>query len=113
MLQMMDAWREPLAIDDATLALDAIREVGPGGHFFGAAHTMERYETAFYAPLLTNWDNHPQWLERGSVDTRTRANTIWKQLLADHQDPGLDPAIDAELTAFVAKRKEQGGAPMN
>ena len=113
MLQMFDAYLEPLQISDATLALDAIREVGPGGHFFGAAHTMERYETAFYTPLLTNWDNHPQWLERGSVDARTRANTIWKQLLAEHQDPGLDPAVDAALTAYVAKRKEAGGAPMN
>ena len=113
MLQMMDAWLEPLAITDASLALDAIAEVGPGGHFFGAAHTMDRYESAFYTPLLTNWDNHPQWLERGSVDTRTRANQIWKQLLAAHQDPPLDPAIDEALTAYVTKRKAAGGAPMN
>ncbi len=113
MLQMVDAWLEPLQINDATLALDAIREVGPGGHFFGSPHTMERYETAFYTPLLTNWDNHPQWLDRGSVDARTRANTIWKQLLADHQDPGLDPAIAEALTTFVARRKAAGGAPMN
>ena len=113
MLQMMDAWLEPLQITDATLALDAIREVGPGGHYFGAAHTMERYESAFYTPLLTNWDNHPQWLARGSVDAQTRANQIWKQLLADHQDPGLDAAIAEALAAFVANRKEQGGAPMN
>ena len=113
MLQMFDAYLQPLDITGATLAFDAINEVGPGGHFFGAAHTMERYETAFYTPLLTNWDNHPQWLERGSVDTRTRANQVWKQLLADHQDPGLDPAVDEALAAFVARRKEQGGAPMN
>ena len=113
MLQMLDAWLEPLDTSDAALALDAIREVGPGGHFFGAAQTMDRYETAFYTPLLTNWDNHPQWLERGSVDTRTRANQIWKQLLADHQDPPLDPCIAEALAGFVARRKEQGGAPMN
>ena len=113
MLQMMDAYLEPLPINDATLALDVIAGVGPGGHFFGTSHTMERYEQAFYAPLLTNWDNHPQWLDRGSVDARTRANQIWKQLLADHQDPGLDPATAEALAAFVAKRKEQGGAPMN
>ena len=113
MLQMIDAWLEPLDISDAALALDAIRDVGPGGHFFGAAHTMERYETAFYTPLLTNWDNHPQWLERGSVDASTRANQIWKQLLTDHQDPPLDPAIAEALADFVARRKSQGGAPMN
>jgi trimethylamine---corrinoid protein Co-methyltransferase len=113
MLQMMDAYLEPLDISDATLAFDAIAEVGPGGHFFGTAHTMDRYEKAFYSPILTNWDNHTQWLDRGSIDARTRANQIWKQLLADHQDPGLDPAIAEGLAAFVAKRKEQGGAPMN
>ena len=113
MLQMMDAWLEPLQITGPTLALDAIRDVGPGGHYFGAAHTIERYEQAFYTPLLSNWDNHPQWLERGSIDARSRANQIWKKLLADHQDPGLDPAIEEALTAFVAKRREQGGAPMN
>ena len=66
---------------EATLAVEAIRDVGPGGHFFGAAHTMERYETAFYTPLLSNWDNHPQWLERGAVQARERANTVWKQML--------------------------------
>lgn len=113
MLQMMDAWLEPLQITGPTLALDAIRDVGPGGHYFGAAHTIERYEQAFYTPLLSNWDNHPQWLERGSIDARSRANQIWKKLLADHQDPGLDPAIGEALTAFVARRREQGGAPMN
>ena len=113
MLQMMDAWLEPLQITGPTLALDAIRDVGPGGHYFGAAHTMERYEQAFYTPLLSNWDNHPQWLERGSIDARSRANQIWKKLLADHQDPGLDPEIGDALTAFVARRREQGGAPMN
>ena len=113
MLQMFDAYLEPLIIDDASLALEAIREVGPGGHFFGAAHTMDRYETAFYTPLLTNWDNHPQWLERGSVDARTRANQIWKQMLKDHEDPGLDPGIAEDLAAYVTRRKAEGGAPMN
>ena len=81
MLQMMAAYFEPFEVSTATLALDAIRDVGPAGHFFGTAHTIERYEHAFYAPLLSNWDNHDTWVEKGRVDAYSRANTIWKRCL--------------------------------
>ena len=113
MLQMMDAYFEPLATDPGALALDAILEAGAGGHFFGTAHTMARYETAFHAPMLSNWDNHPTWLAKGSIDARTRANTVWKKLLTAAEDPPLDAGIDEELTAYVTRRKAEGGAPMN
>lgn len=113
MLQMMDAYFEPMSTDPGDLALDAILEAGAGGHFFGTAHTMARYEHAFHAPMLSNWDNHPNWLQKGSIDARTRANTIWKDLLAAHEDPPLDPGIDEALTAYVTHRKAEGGAPMN
>jgi trimethylamine--corrinoid protein Co-methyltransferase len=113
MLQMMAAYFQPIAVTEATLAVEAIREVGAGGHFFGASHTMDRYETAFYTPLISNWDNHPQWLERGGVQTRERANTVWKQMLAEYEQPALDPAVDEALRAFMARRREEGGAPMN
>jgi trimethylamine---corrinoid protein Co-methyltransferase len=113
MLQMMQAYFTPLVVDDAALAVEAIREVGPGGHFFGSDHTMTRYETAFYAPLVSNWDNYPNWLERGGVDATARANAVWKQMLAEHEDPGLDRAVAEALGAFVARRKAEGGAPMN
>ena len=113
MLQMMQEYFTPIVVDDATLALAAIAEIGAGGHFFGSAHTMSRYETAFYAPLLSNWDNHPTWLERGGVQSRERANVIWKQLLAEYRQPPLDPAILAALQAYVNRRKAEGGAPMN
>ena len=113
MLQMMDAYFEPIATDPASLGLEAITEAGPGGHFFGTAHTMERYETAFHRPLLSNWDNYPNWLDQGGVDARTRANTVWKELLRDYEPPLLDPATGEALDAFVARRKEEGGAPMN
>ena len=113
MLQMMQAYFTPIVVDDASLAIDAIREVGHGGHFFGSDHTMARYEAAFYTPLLSNWDNHTTWLDRGRVQTRERANTLWKQLLADYEQPPLDPAIDDALAAFVTRRKAEGGAPMN
>ncbi|MCH8105225.1 MAG: trimethylamine methyltransferase family protein, partial [Proteobacteria bacterium] len=107
MLQMMSAYTRPFEVSTETLALDAIREVGPAGHFFGTAHTMERYENAFYAPLLSNWDNYETWLERGSVDSEQRANQIWKQLLREYQQPTIDPAIDEALKDYVARRKRQ------
>ena len=113
MLQMMAAYFTPIEVTSETLALDAIAEVGPGGHFFGTPHTMARYETAFYTPMISNWDNYPQWQERGGVQTRERANTVWKQMLADYEQPPLDPAIAEALAAFVARRKAEGGAPMN
>lgn len=113
MLQMMQAWFTPPDLSPAALAEAAIAEVGPGGHFFGTAHTMERYETAFHAPMVSNWDNYPNWLEKGGVEAPARANAVWKQLLAEAEDPALDPAVDEALQAFVARRKAEGGAPMN
>ena len=113
MLQMMSAYFDPPAIDIDTLALDAVREVGPAGHFFGAAHTMQRYERAFYSPLVSNWDNYDTWVERGQVTARERANTIWKKVVADYEKPAIDPAIDEELRDYVARRKREGGSPLN
>jgi trimethylamine--corrinoid protein Co-methyltransferase len=110
MLQMMGEFLQPIVVDDDSLALDAIAEVGPGGHFFGAQHTLLHYETAFYAPIVSDWRNFETWREAGAVDAAHKANAIWKQLLADFQPPPLDPAIDEALKEFVAKRKEQGGA---
>jgi trimethylamine--corrinoid protein Co-methyltransferase len=109
LLQMMAAYLEPFEVSPATLGRDAIREVGPAGHFFGAAHTMARYETAFYRPLLSNWDNHDTWLERGSVTADKRANEIWKQLLADYQQPPIDAGVLSALEDYVARRKREGG----
>ncbi len=74
---------------------------------------MERYETAFHTPLLSNWDNYPNWLEKGGIDARTRANTVWKELLKTYDEPKLDPAVAEALDAYVARRKAEGGAPMN
>ena len=105
LLQMMAATLEPFAVDEETLALDALREVGPAGHFFGTAHTMARYEQAFYAPLLSNWDNYETWRERGSLTAEQRANQIWKQLLSEYQQPPLDEATDEALRDYVARRK--------
>jgi trimethylamine--corrinoid protein Co-methyltransferase len=108
-LQMVAASLEPFEVNEETIALEAIGEVGPGGHFFGSPHTMERYESAFYAPLLSNWDNHETWLEAGSVDAEQRANQIWKQLLKEYQQPDIDSAIDEALRDYMGRRKQEIG----
>jgi len=109
LLQMQAELLAPLQVDEASLGLDAIREVSPGGHFFGAAHTLERFETAFYAPVVSDWRNYGSWLEAGAPDATARAHRIYKEVLAEYQPPPLDPARREELDAFVAKRKEEGG----
>ena len=110
MLQSMAEFLVPMPFGEAELGLEAIAEVGPGGHFFGAKHTLERYERAFYAPILSDWRNFETWEETGATDATQRANRIYKQLLADYQPPPLDPAIGEELAAFVARRKAEIGA---
>ena len=110
MIQGMAEFLIPIDVSDDTIGIEAMRDVGPGGHFFGTRHTLERYETAFYDPLLSDWRNYESWREAGAPDAATRAHRIWKQLLADYEEPPLDPAVREELDAFIAKRKEEGGA---
>ena len=97
MLQMMAEFVEPLAVNDETLAIEAMREVQPGGHYFGATHTMDRYDSAFYAPIVSDWTNYENWNEAGGLDSAKRANAIWKQAIHDYEQPPLDPAIFEEL----------------
>jgi len=106
MLQMMAEYLRPIEVNDDELALDAIAEVEPGGHHFGTSHTLARYETAFYTPMLANRQNFESWQESGSIDISVRANTIWKQVLRDYEQPALDPAIDDALVEYVEKRKQ-------
>jgi trimethylamine--corrinoid protein Co-methyltransferase len=112
-LQQFQRYFEPELTDTSpeALAVDAIAEVGPHGHFFGAAHTQSRYATAFYAPFLSDWRNYEAWTEAGAVQTPERANRIWKAILAEFEPPPLDDAIRDELADFVARRKREGGAP--
>jgi trimethylamine---corrinoid protein Co-methyltransferase len=102
---------QPLVVDDVEIGLDTIAETPPGGHFFGAAHTLERYRTAFYEPLVSDWSNFGQWTESGARDATQRANETWKRVLAEFEPPPLDDAIAAELEEFVARRTAEGGAP--
>ena len=113
MLQGMFETMAPIAVNDAEIGVEAMAEVGPGGHFFGVQHTLDRYETAFYAPMLSDWRNWETWVEAGGPDAATRANAIWKRLLDEFEEPPLDPAIREELEAFVARRKAEGGVSDN
>ncbi len=111
LLQMVACFLTPLETDESAMALDAVREVGPGGHYFGAAHTQARYKTAFYSPLISDWRNYESWEEAGRPEAFGTANRLYKEIIAGYEAPPLDPAIREELEAFVAKRKEEGGAP--
>jgi trimethylamine--corrinoid protein Co-methyltransferase len=110
MLQMFAELFQPLVTSREEIGMDAISEVAPGGHFFSTAHTMERYRTAFYAPLISDWRNYGQWLEDGALTVTQRANRLWHAVLEQYAAPAHDPARTEELTAFVARRKGQGGA---
>ncbi len=107
LLQQMAMVLQPPTIDDDALGLDAIAEVGPGGHFFGSAHTLARYETAFYLPFLSDWRNFETWHEDGALTATQRANRIWKQLLAEYEPPPLDPGRAEALDDFVERRKRE------
>ncbi len=109
LLQMVAAFCDPVVVDESTLAVDAIAEVGPGGHFFGVGHTQERFRTAFHHPMLSDWRNFETWAEAGRPEAAGKANAVWKELLAAYEPPPLDEACRAELEAFVARRKAEGG----
>ena len=111
LLQMVAEFLTPLDLTDDALAVDAIRDVGPGGHFFGTPHTQGRYKTAFYSPVLSDWRNFESWSEAGSPAAMEKANRVWKERLAAYEPPAMDPAIREELDAFVDKRIAEGGAP--
>ena len=106
MLQEMAETLVPIDVDEETLAFDAMQGVDPGGHFFGTEHTMARYKTAFYQPLLSDWQNREAWEAAGSLDTTQRATEVWKRLLAAYEEPAMDPAVRDELDDYVARRRE-------
>ncbi|MBC6439542.1 MAG: trimethylamine methyltransferase family protein [Rhodospirillales bacterium] len=110
MVQTLMKALEPLDFSEPELGIEAMRDVGPGGHYFGTQHTLDRYESAFYEPVLSDWRNWETWREDGALDATQRAHKVYKQLLAEYEEPAMDPAIREELTAFIARRKSEGGA---
>jgi trimethylamine--corrinoid protein Co-methyltransferase len=110
MVQTLMKSLEPVDFSESELAVDAMADVGPGGHFFGTQHTLDRYETAFYEPVLSDWRNFETWEKDGARDATQRAHLVYKQLLEEYEEPAMDPAIREELTGFIARRKAEGGA---
>lgn len=109
LLQMICAALDPLATDDGSLALEAIADVGPGGHFFGTGHTRARYRDAFHSPLLSDWRNFETWDEAGRPDPARRTETLARELLDAYEPPSMDSAVREELDDFVARRAREGG----
>lgn len=112
-LQQIQRYMDPVicATGPDDIALEAIKEVGNQGHFFGIQHTQDRYSTAFYQPFLSDWRNFEAWQAAGAVWTPARAHQVYRDILAEFEAPPMDIAIRDELADFVARRKAEGGAP--
>jgi len=111
--ELLRNWAEilrPVSFNDDDLAVDAIKGVAAGGHFFGASHTLARYETAFYRPLLSDWSNFENWTDAGARNATERATGIWKKTLAAYVPPPLDPAVKEAIGVYVARRGRELGA---
>ena len=103
----LHSYLDGVRIDDNTLAVDAFAEVGPGNHFFGCAHTMANYETAFWDSETADNEPFEKWEAAGSADAATRANRLWKERLREYEAPPIDPGIDEALRAFVTRKKAE------
>jgi trimethylamine--corrinoid protein Co-methyltransferase len=113
MIQHMMEFLTPIEVNEGELALDALGRVPTGGHFFGDPHTLERYSTAFYQPMLSNWQNYEAWQESGGLDATARATRLWKKALEEYEQPAMEPDRLEALQDLVARRKEAigGGEP--
>jgi len=109
LISMVGTFLAPLVVDQATMALDAIDEVGPGGHFFGTRHTQDRYRTAFFSPMISDWRNFESWEEAGSPTADQKTASLYKQLLAEYEQPAFEPDRKAAVDEFVERRIAEGG----
>ena len=110
--EMLRGWAailKPVDFSEDDLAVEAINGVEPGGHFFGTAHTLARYESAFYRPLLSDWSNFESWTEAGGRDATRRATDLWKRLLAESSPPPLDATVREHMNDYIARRAEELG----
>ena len=108
-LRMLRQMFKPVEIDEESLAFSAHEEVGHGGHFLGAAHTLERFRECFYRPLLTSSENFERWSRKGALDATARAATIWQEKLDGYEAPPMDGAVREELADYVARRRHELG----
>ena len=104
-LAMFRHFLEGFEVNEASLALDAIAEIGSKGHHLGTAHTQDRYRTAFFPTSLSDRLAYGTWALAGSEDTANRANRVWKEMLAQYERPHLDPTVTEALDDFVARRE--------
>jgi trimethylamine--corrinoid protein Co-methyltransferase len=109
LLQMVSAMLEPVPVDSASIAIDTMEAVGPGGHFFGTQHTQDRYRDAFYRPILSDWRNYETWDEAGRPTADQKSHSLVDKFLAAYEPPAMDPDAQAELRAFVDRRVAEGG----
>src|SRR5512146_436181 len=109
LLRMLQHVFQPLQINEETLAFSAHEEVGQGGHFLGAVHTLERFRECFYRPLVSSTENYERWNRNGGRDTAARASEVWKKTLEEYEKPPIDADLEAELKAFVDRRRTELG----
>lgn len=109
MLQQMMEFMTPIDLSPSELAFDAMERVPTGGHFFGDEHTLERYQTAFYAPIVSDWQNSEAWAEAGSLTATQRATKVWQAALEEYEEPVLPDDRREELDDYIARRKEAIG----
>ena len=109
MLRMLQEEFKPLEVDEESLAYGAHQEVGPGGHFLGAVHTLERFRDCFYRPLLSSTENFERWERNGAQDAAARAAGIWRETLERYEQPPLDDGVRAALEEFVTRRRTELG----
>ncbi len=106
-LGMMHTLARGIALDENAQGLDALREVGPGGHFLGCAHTLANFKEAFYNSAVADNNSFEQWRDDGGLTAMQRASKLWKAQLAAYEPPPLDEAIEEEMQAFMARRREE------
>jgi trimethylamine--corrinoid protein Co-methyltransferase len=109
LLRMLQHEFTPLEINEETLAFGAHEEVGAGGHFLGAMHTLERFRDCFYRPLLSSTENFDRWSRNGGKDATERAGEIWRKTIEEYEQPPMDEAVDAELQEYVVRRRRELG----
>jgi trimethylamine--corrinoid protein Co-methyltransferase len=105
-LGMMQKMAEGVDLSENAQALDAIREVGPGSHYLGCAHTQANFQTAFYRSALADNNSYEQWEVEGEKRIEDRANALCRSWLESYEAPALDPEIDEKLLAFIQQRKD-------
>lgn len=106
---MVARFMDPIDFSEGGLALEAVREVGPGGHFFGSTHTLERYREAFYQPLISDWRNYETWAEAGKPGAEGRMVELVDEFMSSYRQPPMEEAVRAELADFVERRRAEGG----